>query len=267
MHAALTLVLLAATSGSVGRRAGDTTPAQPAGAIAAAQCAAVAAAPAGDEARPPAPVPVNGSIEANELPNQLAVLFEYIGLFPNEMASRGCGRRMSRLSMRMLCASCQRPVVDAVPVRHTGDTACLPWSPANAPRAPLSARPSATTFQRPVRRLQRRNRGQRRAPGAARRGRVDRSQQIKASSGCLPELLTRRRGRSVGACRNQGNPPFVSQVAHRAAAYASSKAKGSNGSDAASGVLNPPPQQAGLEVVNGRIRLSHASIDGRSTRP
>ena len=156
MHAALTLVLLAATSGSVGRRAGDTTPAQPAGAVAAAQCAAVAAAPDGDEARPPPPVPVNGSIEANELPNQLAVLFEYIGLFPNEMASRGCGRRMSRLSMRMLCASCQRPVVDAVPVRHTGDTACLPWSPANAPRAPLSARPSATTFQRPVRRLQRR---------------------------------------------------------------------------------------------------------------
>jgi hypothetical protein len=87
MHAALTLLLLAATIGSVGWRAGDATPAQPADAVAAAQCAAVAAAPAVDEARPPPPLPVNGSIEANELPNQLAVPFEYIGLFPNEMAT------------------------------------------------------------------------------------------------------------------------------------------------------------------------------------
>ena len=44
MHAALTLLLLTATIGSVGRRAGDTTPAQPADTVAAAQCAAVAAA-------------------------------------------------------------------------------------------------------------------------------------------------------------------------------------------------------------------------------
>jgi creatinine amidohydrolase/Fe(II)-dependent formamide hydrolase-like protein len=87
MHAALTLLLLAATIGSVSRHAGDTTLAQPADAVAAAQCAAVAAARTGDEARSLPPVPVNGSIEANELPNQLAVLFEYIGLFPNEMAT------------------------------------------------------------------------------------------------------------------------------------------------------------------------------------
>jgi phage/plasmid primase-like uncharacterized protein len=85
LNAALALVLVAAVFGAASRHDGDTTPAQSAAGLAPAQGSAHAAV--GNEAVPqPSPVRPDASDNAGGPPNQLAVLPEYRGLFPNEMA-------------------------------------------------------------------------------------------------------------------------------------------------------------------------------------
>jgi hypothetical protein len=82
---ALALVLVAAVVAAARRHDSDASPAQAADGFAPAHVAAPPAS--GNEAVPlPLPAPLNASDDASVPPNQLAVLPEYRGLFPNEMA-------------------------------------------------------------------------------------------------------------------------------------------------------------------------------------
>ena len=86
LNAALALVLVAAVFGAARRHdGGDKTSAQAADGLARAHGTADPAV--GNKAVPlPSPVPLNAGDDASVPPNQLAVLPEYRGLFPNEMA-------------------------------------------------------------------------------------------------------------------------------------------------------------------------------------
>jgi hypothetical protein len=88
LHAALALSLLAAVIGFGGWYVGETL-ARPADALASGHCAADTTAAVGHETTPTPqpPAPMGAGREAGVLPNQLAVPPEYIGLFPNEMAT------------------------------------------------------------------------------------------------------------------------------------------------------------------------------------
>lgn len=88
LHAALALSLFAAGVGFGDRHVGQTS-VRPAEALAPAHDSANTTVAVGRETAPIAqpPAPMDAGSEAGVLPNQLAVPPEYIGLFPNEMAT------------------------------------------------------------------------------------------------------------------------------------------------------------------------------------